>query len=128
MGTPLRVVVIDDDPDLRNLIKLTLEFTAGWDVTTAQDGASGIETVRAIKPNLVVVDLMMPGMDGYEVCRRLKAEADTAAIPLVMLTARKQLDELQLEQIGAAGVIFKPFDPDELAKRVREIAEVENDA
>ena len=128
MGTPLRVVVIDDDPDLRNLIKLTLEFTAGWDVTTAQDGASGVETVRAIKPNLVVVDLMMPGMDGYEVCRRLKAEADTAAIPLVMLTARKQLDELQLEQIGAAGVIFKPFDPDELAKRVREIAEVENDA
>ncbi len=128
MGTPLRVVVIDDDPDLRNLIKLTLEFTAGWDVTTAQDGASGIETVRAIKPNLVVVDLMMPGMDGYEVCRRLKAEADTAAIPLVMLTARKQLDELQLGQVGAAGVIFKPFDPDELAKRVREIAEVENDA
>ena len=128
MGTPLRVVVIDDDPDLRNLIKLTLEFTAGWDVTTAQDGASGIETVRAIKPNLVVVDLMMPGMDGYEVCRRLKAEADTAEIPLVMLTARKQLDELQLEQVGAAGVVFKPFDPDELAKRVREIAEVENDA
>lgn len=128
MGTPLRVVVIDDDPDLRNLIKLTLEFTAGWDVTTAEDGASGIETVRAVKPDLVVVDLMMPGMDGYEVCRILKEEADTEAIPLVMLTARKQLDERQLEQAGAAGVVFKPFDPDELAKKIGEIAGVASDA
>ncbi|MEE8519710.1 MAG: response regulator [Gemmatimonadota bacterium] len=126
MGNSLRVVVIEDDPDLRSLIKLTLEFTASWDVTTAEDGASGIETVRAIKPNVVVVDLMMPGMDGYEVCRRLKAEPETAAIPLVMLTARTTLDDGQLEELDVAGVVFKPFDPDKLAERVRELAGVQD--
>ena len=117
----MRVVVIDDDPDLRNLIKLTLEFTAGWQVTAAPDGASGIETAVAMQPDLIIVDLMMPGMDGYEVCRRLKAQENTKHIPLVMLTARKELDEGQLKEAGVAGVVFKPFDPEQLAVRVREL-------
>ncbi len=117
----MRVVVIDDDPDLRNLIKLTLEFTAGWQVTAAPDGASGIETAGAMQPDLIVVDLMMPGMDGYEVCRRLKAQENTKHIPLVMLTARKELNEGQLKEAGAAGVVFKPFDPEQLAERVLEL-------
>jgi CheY-like chemotaxis protein len=117
----MRVVVIDDDPDLRNLIKLTLEFTAGWQVTAAPDGASGIETAVAMQPDVIVVDLMMPGMDGYEVCRRLKAQENTKHIPLVMLTARKELNEGQLKEAGAAGVVFKPFDPEQLAERVLEL-------
>ncbi len=123
MGNALRVVLIDDDPDLRSLIKLTLEFTAGWHVTTAEDGASGIQTVVAERPDVVVVDLMMPGMDGYEVCQRLKREPATAGIPVVLLTARKELDEEQLARVGAAGVVFKPFEPERLAQRVRELVE-----
>ena len=124
MESALRVVMIDDDPDLRKLIKLTLEFTAGWEVTTAPDGAEGLKTVEAVKPDAVVVDVMMPGMDGYEVCRRLKQNGDTAAIPVVLLTARKELDDSRLKASGVAGVVFKPFEPTELAERIRELCGV----
>jgi DNA-binding response OmpR family regulator len=123
MGASFRVVLIDDDPDLLKLTRLTLELTAGWEVTPAADGAAGIEAARSVKPDVVVADLMMPQMDGYEVCRRLKAEADTAAVPVVLMTARRELDEAKLRQVGAAGVVFKPFEPDELAPRIRELAE-----
>ncbi len=122
MADTLRVVVVDDDPDLRKLVKLTLEFTAGWQVTTAGDGAEGLEVIREIKPDLAVVDVMMPGMDGYEVCRRLKADPDTATIPLVFLTARKELNQEKAGEAGARGVVIKPFDPDQLAQRLSELA------
>jgi DNA-binding response OmpR family regulator len=122
MGASFRVVLIDDDPDLLKLTRLTLELTPGWEVTQAADGAQGIDVARTVKPDVVVVDLMMPQMDGYEVCRRLKAEAETAGIPVVLMTARRELDEAKLQEVGAAGVVFKPFEPDELAPRVRELA------
>lgn len=121
METAFRVVLIDDDPDLRKLVKLTLEFTAGWEVITAADGAEGIEAVRSAKPDVAVVDFMMPGIDGYEVCRRLKADPETAHIPVVFLTARKELDRLKVEEVGAEGVVMKPFDPEQLADRVRDL-------
>jgi CheY-like chemotaxis protein len=122
MGTSFRVVMVDDDPDLRKLFKLTLEFTAGWEVEVAADGAEGIEAVRKHKPDVAVVDLMMPGMDGYEVCERLKGDAETARIPVVFLTARKELDEERVRELGAAGVVFKPFEPDELAEELRKLS------
>ncbi len=121
MIVPFRVVVIEDDRDLRKLVQATLQFTAGWEVTTACDGAQGIEAVRRLRPDAVVVDLMMPGMDGYEVCRCLNEYPDTVGIPLVLLTARKQLDEAQVEAAGVAGVIFKPFEPDKLASRIHQL-------
>jgi len=117
----LRVVLIDDDPDLRKLVKLALEFTAGWEVTAAPDGVEGIEAVRRVKPDVAVVDYMMPGMDGYEVCQRLKSDPDTADVPLVFLTARKELDEAKVQEVGAAGVVVKPFDPEHLADQLREL-------
>ncbi|HSG81953.1 MAG TPA: response regulator, partial [Gemmatimonadota bacterium] len=104
MDEPYRVVLIDDDPDLRKLVKLTLEFTAGWQVTAAADGSEGIEAVRTERPNVVVVDIMMPDMDGYEVCRRLKDDPETAAVPVVFLTARKELDGARVRACGAHGV------------------------
>lgn len=122
MGASFRVVLIDDDPDLLKLTRLTLELTPGWEVTPAVDGVEGIDAARTLKPDVVVVDLMMPQMDGYEVCRRLKAEAATAGIPVVLMTARRELDQAKLQEVGAAGVVFKPFEPDELAPRVRELA------
>lgn len=121
MSTPFQLVLIDDDPDLRKLVKLTLEFTAGWEVWTAVDGPDGIEQVRRHKPDAVLVDLMMPGMDGYEVCRRLQDDAGTRRVPLVLLTARREVDEGRVKEVGAAGVILKPFDPDGLADRVLEL-------
>lgn len=127
MARTFRVVIIDDDPDLRKLVKLTLEFTAAWEVDTAADGEQGIAKVKDFRPDAVVVDYMMPGMDGYEVCRRLKDDDDTAHIPVVFLTARKELDAARIEETGAAGVIVKPFEPDELAAELRRLVGKEGD-
>ena len=127
MTPPFRVVLIDDDPDLRHLIKVTLEFTAGWEVATASNGADGIELVKKLNPDAVVADVMMPMMDGYEVCHRLKQDPRSVAIPVVLLTARKELDDAQIEASGAAGVLFKPFEPDELAARIRQLCGGTND-
>lgn len=119
MDAPFRVVLIDDDPDLRKLLKMTLEFTAGWEVNTAADGASGIDVVRAVKPDIALVDVMMPDIDGYEVCRRLKADPETTEVPVVFITARRALDEEKVKEVQAAGVIIKPFDPEGLADQLR---------
>ncbi len=121
MDTAFRVVLIDDDPDLRRLVKLTLEFTAGWEVTTAADGAEGIDVVREIRPDVAVVDYMMPGMDGYEVSRRLREDPETADIPIVFLTARKELDDALVRASGAVGVVVKPFNPDTLAEELKRL-------
>jgi CheY-like chemotaxis protein len=126
VGDTFRVVLIDDDPDLRKLVKLTLEYTAGWEVTTAAGGTEGIEEVRKAKPDVAVVDIMMPEMDGYEVCRRLKEEPQTAEIPVVCLTARKELDTARVEEVGAAGVVVKPFEPGQLASELRALCQGEN--
>lgn len=126
VGDTFRVVLIDDDPDLRKLVKLTLEFTAGWEVTTAAGGPEGIEAVRKAKPDVAVVDIMMPEMDGYEVCRRLKEDPQTADIPVVFLTARKELDRARMEEVRAAGVVVKPFEPDHLAGELRALCREEN--
>lgn len=123
MGNDFSVVVIEDDPDLRKLIQVTLQFTAGWEVATAEDGPAGIAAVRERRPDAVVVDLMMPGMDGYEVCRQLKTDDATAGIPLVLLTARKEVDADRVRRAGAAGVILKPFNFEDLATRIRALCE-----
>lgn len=118
MAPSVRVVVIDDDRDLRHLIKLTMEFTAGWQVDVAGDGEEGIVLTQRVRPDVVVADLMMPGMDGYEVCRRLRTDPATAGIPVIVLTARKEIDATRLAEAGAAGVLFKPFEPDELTTSI----------
>ena len=121
MASPFRALIIDDDPDLLSLIRRTLEFTAGWEVQTALSGAAGIALARTAPTDVILVDLMMPEMDGYEVCRRLKADSATAPVPVVLLTARRDLDEALLATTGAAGVLFKPFEPQDLARRIREL-------
>ena len=119
MARPFRALIIDDDRDLALLVRRTLEFTAGWEVVTAASGASGIELARSAALDVILVDLMMPELDGYEVCRRLKADPATGAVPIVLLTARRDLDQRRLAESGAAGVVFKPFQPDDLAREVR---------
>ena len=114
----VRAVLIEDDADLRRVVQLTLEFSASWSVTTAPDGPTGIHAVRESRPDVVLVDLMMPGMDGYEVCRRLLGDSATADIPIVLLTARQNLDAERVRASGARGVITKPFDLDTLAPSI----------
>jgi two-component system, OmpR family, alkaline phosphatase synthesis response regulator PhoP len=116
-----RALVIDDDLDLLLLVRRTLEFTAGWDVHTASTGAAGLELARTTAPDAVLVDVMMPEMDGYEVCRRLKADESTARIPVVLLTARREMDRARMSATGVAGVLYKPFQPSELAQQIRDL-------
>jgi CheY-like chemotaxis protein len=120
MADPFRALIIDDDPDLLRLVRRTLEFTAGWRVVTAGSGTAGIELARSATLDVILVDVMMPEMDGYEVCRRLKADPATATVPIVLLTARRDLNQARLAETGAAGVVLKPFQPEELARQVRE--------
>jgi CheY-like chemotaxis protein len=122
---PVRVVLIEDDADLRRVVQLTLQFGAGWTVDTAPDGPAGIDAVKLIHPDIVLVDLMMPGMDGYEVCRRLISDDATARIPIVLLTARQNLDPERVRASGARGVITKPFDLDALAPEIVRLCQEE---
>jgi two-component system alkaline phosphatase synthesis response regulator PhoP len=107
-----KVLVVEDDPDIQALIQMSLEFTGGYEVVVAPDGPTGLEAAQRERPEMILLDAMMPGMDGFEVCRRLKANADTAAIPVVFLTAKAQAAEIQEGlSLGAAGYLTKPFDP-----------------
>jgi len=123
---PVRVVLIEDDADLRRVVQLTLQFGASWNVRTAPDGPAGIALVKQLRPDIVLVDLMMPGMDGYEVCRRLAADDATKRIPIVLLTARQNLDPERVRESGARGVITKPFDLDALAPAILRLTSEED--
>jgi CheY-like chemotaxis protein len=116
-----RALIIDDDLDLLMLLRRTLEFTAGWEVHTASSGAAGLELARTISPDVVVVDVMMPEMDGYEVSTRLKADEATALIPVVLLTARREMNQSRVAESGVAGLLYKPFQPTELARQILDL-------
>ncbi len=113
------VLVIDDDPDVRSVVDITLRL-AGFDVATAPDGETGLEEALKRRPDLILLDLMMPRMDGYEVCRRLRADGRLSHIPIIMLTAKAQLtDKIAGLEHGADDYVTKPFDTEELAARVQ---------
>lgn len=112
------VMVADDDALLRSLVAFKLR-ARGFRVAMAGDGDEALRFIGEERPDLVVLDTMMPGADGFEVLRQIKDDAATAAIPVVMLTARKQeSDIVGALQLGASDYIVKPFIPEELATRV----------
>ena len=116
-----RILVAEDEKDIRELIAFTLRF-AGFDVLLATNGAEAVEIAEAERPDLVILDVRMPKMSGYEACRRLKENPQTASLPVVFLSAKGQDSEIQqgLES-GAEEYILKPFAPDELIQQVRGI-------
>jgi len=116
-----RILVAEDEKDIRELIAFTLRF-AGFDVLLASNGAEAVEVAEAERPDLVILDVRMPKMSGYEACRRLKENPQTASLPVVFLSAKGQDSEIQqgLES-GAEEYILKPFAPDELIQQVRDI-------
>ncbi len=113
-----RILVIDDEPNIRELVSVYLT-AAGFEVEGAENGAEGLERFRSDPPDLVVLDLMLPGMDGREVCRTIR---DESATPVVMLTARdSDMDKVALLETGADDYVVKPFSPPEFVARVRAV-------
>jgi DNA-binding response OmpR family regulator len=116
------ILIIDDEKDLVELVRYNLEDKEGYDVISANNGQSGLEIAQGHKLDLIVLDLMMPGMDGLEVCRRLRSDPRTARIPLIMLTAKAtEADRIVGLELGADDYITKPFSPRELVARIKAI-------
>ncbi len=116
-----RILVVDDEPELVDMITLRLEAN-DYKVLQAHDGQEGLEMAKKEKPNLIILDLMMPKMDGYKVCGLLKRDARYAKIPIILLTARAQEEDMSLgEELGADAYITKPFDPEELLGKIKEL-------
>ena len=114
-----RILVIDDEEDIREVTQIALEETAGWIALPASSGAEGLTLAADERPEAILLDVMMPEMGGFEVLTRLKADARTADIPVIMLTAKVQA--VHAKDSRAAGVILKPFDPLTLAPQIAEI-------
>jgi len=112
------IVIVDDDAHIRELASIYLE-KEGFHVECAVDGSSAVEKVRAARPALVVLDLMLPGRSGYDVCRDVRQESD---VPIIMLTARNEdVDKIVGLELGADDYLTKPFNPRELVARVKAI-------
>ena len=115
------VLMVEDEPDILGMVQYNLE-QAGFHVLTAEDGETGLEVARLEIPSLVILDLMLPGIDGLDVCKALKRESQTRHIPVLMLTARKdEVDRILGLELGADDYVVKPFSPRELVLRVRAI-------
>jgi DNA-binding response OmpR family regulator len=113
------VLIVEDEPDIRRLVVLTLE-REGFRCRAAATGTEALREVKAKVPDLVVLDLMLPEVDGLEVCRRLRADRVTATLPIIMLTAKAdEVDRVVGLEMGADDYLVKPFSPRELAARVR---------
>jgi len=119
-----RVLVIDDEPDVVWLCKLNLE-PAGYEVIGALDGERGVALAREHRPDAVVIDLILPVMDGYEVLRILELERAASDVPLLVLTAKvRHEDRIRCLRIGADAFLTKPFAPDELVQTLTELLEM----
>jgi DNA-binding response OmpR family regulator len=121
--TPTRVLVVDDEAPIRLLCRVNLE-AEGMQVLEAADGLAGVEAARAERPDVILLDVMMPGMDGWQVAERLVEDDTTNQIPLIFLTARAELrDRARGLELGGVDYITKPFNPVELASVVEQLLE-----
>jgi two-component system phosphate regulon response regulator PhoB len=116
-----KILVVDDEPEAVELVEFNLE-QAGFAVMTAADGAEALNKARAVSPSLIVLDLMLPEINGLEVCKMLRRDPATAAIPIIMLTAKAaEIDRVLGLELGADDYITKPFSPRELVLRVKKL-------
>lgn len=115
------ILVVEDEQDIRELVRFHLE-QQGWAVREAETGEAALEQVASERPALILLDLMLPGTDGLEVCRRLRSSESTSALPIIMLTAKaEEVDRVLGLELGADDYITKPFSPRELIARVRAV-------
>ncbi len=116
-----KILVVEDHRDTRELLKYNL-VAAGFDVAAAENGQAGLDLAAAFKPALILLDLMMPGMDGLEVCRSLKGDSTLSRIPVIMLTAKgEEVDKIVGLELGADDYVVKPFSPRELILRIKAV-------
>ncbi len=109
---PRRILIIDDEDDIREVAALSLESVAGWEVFMANSGAQGLARAIEHKPDAILLDVMMPGMDGPTTFRELRRNPATARIPVLLLTAKVQSsDQRRFAGLGVEAVLVKPFDP-----------------
>jgi len=117
-----RILIIDDEDDIREVAALSLEATAGWQILTASSGAEGIAIASAALPDAILMDVMMPGMDGPTTFRQMQLEPAISHIPVLLLTAKVQgTDQRRFADLGVAAVLFKPFDPLTLAQQISDV-------
>jgi CheY-like chemotaxis protein len=114
-----RILIIDDEEDIRDVAALSLETVAGWDVVVASSGAQGLARAIEHLPDAILLDVMMPGMDGPTTFRELRKNPATAKIPVLLLTAKVQAsDQRRFADLGVEAVLFKPFDPMTLSTQI----------
>jgi CheY-like chemotaxis protein len=114
-----RVLIIDDEEDIREVAALSLQTVAGWEVVMANSGAQGLARAIEHKPDAILLDVMMPGMDGPTTFRELRKNPATAHIPVVLLTAKVQRsDQRRFADLGVEAILFKPFDPLTLSTQI----------
>jgi two-component system phosphate regulon response regulator PhoB len=115
------ILIVDDEQDVLDLLVYNLQ-KAGFRITTARDGAAALQKVRDEMPSLIILDLMLPQLDGTEVCKQLKADSKTAPIPIIMLTAKaEEVDRVVGLELGADDYVIKPFSPREMVLRVKTV-------
>ena len=116
-----QILIVEDEADIRELLRFNLE-REGFTVHEAADGTQGLALARQYTPDLVILDVMLPGVDGFEVCRRLGAQSETSHIPVLMLTARgEEVDRVVGLSLGADDYVVKPFSVRELMLRVKAV-------
>jgi two-component system alkaline phosphatase synthesis response regulator PhoP len=116
-----KIVIAEDEPDIRDLIMFTLRF-AGFEVIAGNNGEEGFELAKREKPDLIMMDVRMPRMTGYEACKKIKADPELEHIPVIFLSAKGQEAEIQSGMdVGAEEYLLKPFAPDQLTERVRAV-------
>ena len=116
---PLSIIHVEDDPDIREIAAMALEFAGDYDLVQFEDGASCLRGLGDLVPDVFLLDMMMPGMDGLTLLGELRARPSHASVPIIFMTARVQKSELQpLLDAGAIGIIEKPFEPIELGARI----------
>jgi CheY-like chemotaxis protein len=114
-----KILIIDDEDDIREVAALSLESVAGWEVIMASSGAQGVARAAELKPDAILLDVMMPGMDGPTTFRELRRNEATALIPVLLLTAKVQgTDQRRFADLGVQAVLFKPFDPLTLSAQI----------
>ncbi|MFC6644968.1 response regulator [Granulicella cerasi] len=106
------ILIIDDEDDIREVASLALESVAGWRISTASSGAEGIHKAIELRPDAILMDVMMPAMDGPTTFREMQKQPEIAHIPVILLTAKVQgVDQRRFAGLGVQAVLFKPFDP-----------------
>jgi CheY-like chemotaxis protein len=119
---PRRILIIDDEDDIREVAALSLETVAGWQVISAGSGAQGIARAAEQQPDAILLDVMMPGMDGPTTFRELRKNPATARIPVMLLTAKVQSsDQRRFADLGVEAILLKPFDPLTLSTQISSV-------